>query len=266
MVNQRNVIVELKKYFESLGLVVNIGKTKARGNKGFFLNRGKENYRIDISSGLDESGVLPTLLHEFAHYIHYEKDSSLTSLDFIFTNLSQKQSDELINVTIENIPKQMAKPLFDLKKDLENEIQKRVTVLQEMYPNFKKSSACSVIENKIKYPAKYLLKYDNVKVLFKVYSVNDLKEDFPLLRNDFVAYIELKSLQRRLRKVNSRISKLNKYYNQPCELWAHFFELYFTNNEKAVSIAPNLSKIMEDTILSNKIPQITKVSKIINYS
>ena len=41
MVSERNRIIRLKEYFESLGIEVNIGKNKARGNKGFF--RGTNN-------------------------------------------------------------------------------------------------------------------------------------------------------------------------------------------------------------------------------
>ena len=57
---------ELIKYFRSLGIIVHTG-TKARGHQGFFLKN-----RIDISKNIPENRVIPTLLHEFAHYIHYK--------------------------------------------------------------------------------------------------------------------------------------------------------------------------------------------------
>ena len=56
---------ELIRYFESLGLKVNT-TTKARGHLGFFMKN-----RIDISKNVPKNRVVPTLLHEFAHYIHY---------------------------------------------------------------------------------------------------------------------------------------------------------------------------------------------------
>ena len=96
MDDKRNIIIALKNYIESLGVVVNIGKTKARGNKGFFLNRGVGSYRIDISKNIDDDATLSTLLHEYAHYIHYKYDSSLKSLDFIFDDFSGDIKEELI--------------------------------------------------------------------------------------------------------------------------------------------------------------------------
>ena len=56
---------ELIQYFKSLGLRVNT-TTKARGHLGFFLKN-----RIDISRNVPPARVVPTLLHEFTHYVHY---------------------------------------------------------------------------------------------------------------------------------------------------------------------------------------------------
>ena len=56
---------ELIKYFRSLGIEVHTS-TKARGNLGFFLKN-----RIDISKNIPPHRVVPTLIHEFAHYVHY---------------------------------------------------------------------------------------------------------------------------------------------------------------------------------------------------
>ena len=55
---------DLIKYFKSIGLEVHT-TTKARGHQGFYMKR-----RIDISKNISESRVIPTLLHEFAHYVH----------------------------------------------------------------------------------------------------------------------------------------------------------------------------------------------------
>jgi len=54
----------LIKYFKTLGIEV-YTNTKARGHQGFFLNG-----RIDISKNTREERIVPTLLHEFAHFIH----------------------------------------------------------------------------------------------------------------------------------------------------------------------------------------------------
>ncbi|MEI8129547.1 MAG: hypothetical protein WCG95_08035, partial [bacterium] len=55
---------KLIKYFKSLGIEV-YTNTKARGHQGFFLKN-----RIDISTNTRKERVIPTLLHEFAHFIH----------------------------------------------------------------------------------------------------------------------------------------------------------------------------------------------------
>ena len=72
----------LIKYFKSLGIEV-YTNTKARGHQGFFLKN-----RIDISKNVKEERLVPTLLHEFAHYIHskLEPDMPRTggSLDVLF--------------------------------------------------------------------------------------------------------------------------------------------------------------------------------------
>lgn len=73
---------KLIKYFKSLGIEVYTA-TKARGHQGFFLKN-----RIDISKDLKEERIIPTLLHEFAHYIHakLEPDMAKTggSLEKLF--------------------------------------------------------------------------------------------------------------------------------------------------------------------------------------
>ena len=55
---------ELVDFIKNQGLVVNMN-TKARGHLGFFTNG-----RIDISKNTPEERIIPTLLHEYSHYIH----------------------------------------------------------------------------------------------------------------------------------------------------------------------------------------------------
>ena len=75
---------QLIDYFKSLGIDIHTS-TKARGHQGFFLDG-----RIDISKNLPKEKVIPTLLHEFAHYIHskLEKNTSKTggSLKVLFNS------------------------------------------------------------------------------------------------------------------------------------------------------------------------------------
>ena len=76
MACERNRIVELIDYLSSLGIDVNIAKNKARGNKGFFRVK-EEKFRIDIAKGLSDDAVLSVLIHESAHFIHYQYDKKL---------------------------------------------------------------------------------------------------------------------------------------------------------------------------------------------
>ena len=58
---------EIIQFFKSLGIDVHT-TTKALGHQGFFrLNR------IDISKDIKPERVIPTLIHEFSHYIIYKK-------------------------------------------------------------------------------------------------------------------------------------------------------------------------------------------------
>ena len=60
------------KYIESFGVQVNIGKNKARGNKGYFQAKSSR-FRIDIAKNLTEISIIQTLAHEFAHWILHKK-------------------------------------------------------------------------------------------------------------------------------------------------------------------------------------------------
>ena len=117
MVSERDRILSLTKYITSLGVEVNIGKNKARGNKGFF-RAGNNNYRIDISKDLDDLSILKALSHEFAHYIHYKEDKSLVSLDFLQAKIDDDIMNELLDITVNLIPKNSIEPLFQLKQNI----------------------------------------------------------------------------------------------------------------------------------------------------
>ena len=69
---------ELLKYFKSLGISV-YTSTKARGHQGFFLKN-----RIDISRNTPENRVVPTLLHEFAHYIHSKIEPDMPAAALLY--------------------------------------------------------------------------------------------------------------------------------------------------------------------------------------
>lgn len=263
MVGKRDCIAEIIKYIESTGILVNIAKNKARGNQGFFL-AGNNVYRIDISKNVERDDWLNILLHEFAHYVHYCHDKSLNSLDFIFGKMSEEEFEELIGVTVETIPKDDAKKLYAQKSELSENISKLASKLKGNFPGFKISGSNKEIEKKISFPAKYLLRYDKIKICNKIYTVSNIKEDFSLMSDCEIAYIQLKSSQRSLARINSRINKLNKYYNNPTELWARFCTMFFTNRSLAQKIAPSLSKKLLKIIERGQIKELSVINKILN--
>lgn len=262
MACERNRILAVTQFLKSLGIDVNIGKTKARGNKGVFIG-AKNKYRIDISKSLEEDKILSVIIHEFSHYVHFCYDKTLTSLDFVFSDYDDEIEEELVNITVSSVSKEAASRLFDAKNALKKDIKALSLILKSKYSDFKLTGRFLPIERTLKNPAKYLLKYDRVRVFNKVYSVENLIEDFPYLNEIQVSYILMKSKQRMLNRINSKISKLNKYYNNPTELFARFAECYFLNSEVVLRVAPKSYELMKKNISDNKIPELTQLFNIL---
>lgn len=238
---ERNRIIKIVEYLKSLGIEVNIGKNKARGNRGLF-KVSNNKFKIDIAKNQDDNIVLRTLVHEFAHFVHYHYDKTLQSLDFIFGNESNNLIEELIQLTVDSIPKSSVQSIFDAKKHLQDEIKIIATSIAKLYPDFKLSKPCKEIEQTIKKTnLRYLLKYDRVKVQegfsTKIYTIDSIQTT-----EDIQLYLKLKSLQRALRRVNSKITRLNKYYNSPTELFARSLEAYIFNNANFTKKRPLLAK------------------------
>lgn len=264
MVSERDRIIEINNYLEDLGIQVNIGKNKALGNKGLFKCTHNKSYRIDISNKLNDREIIPVLVHEFAHFLHYTYDNKLKSLEFIFGELNDKIYNELTEITVQEIPKSEAAALYETKGQLSKEIHRIANTIKSYYGNFKISEPNKTIERTIKFPAKYLLKYDRIKIFNKIYSVESMNNDFEYMTAPQQQYIILKSKQRALKRINSRISKLNKYYNEPSELFARFATQYFLSYEKVSKIAPTITHRMDEVIDSDMIPVLTKFEQILN--
>ncbi len=162
MANQRNCITRLVEYIESCGVDINIGKNKARGNKGFFKARGYDNYRIDISNKLEEVEILRVLVHEFSHYIHYTNDKTLKSTEYLFGNdfddfrqsiindtfvdkynMTQNQLDKLSEEDIKTIVRDLVsdlisedntlKRIYDLPEQVKNRISGAFRLIYEKH-------------------------------------------------------------------------------------------------------------------------------------
>ena len=238
MASERNRIIDCINYLESLGITVNVGKNKARGNKGIFMHNA-DNFRIDIRKLETEKEILSVLIHEFSHYIHFLHDKTLKSLEFAFGEYSEDIHEELINVTVQSLPKKYAKQLFKEKESADSDIKAQAKILKSKFADFKISKPYKKIESTFTVPANYLLKYDKIKYFNKIYSITNAVNDFPELTREQIAYMELRSKQRKLKRINSRISKLNRYYNNPSELFSRFMEMYVLDNEHLKNIAPS---------------------------
>ena len=250
MDNPGNRNKKLINFIESCGIIVNCGKNNARGHRGFFRTDGNI-FRIDLSKKLDKESILKTLAHEFAHFIHYKYDKSLKRLDFIFSD-DDEVLEELISITVLTIPKSTVEPIFKLKEDLEKEISDLKKLFQKS-PIDKKS-----LEKEIKKTnLKYFLKHDRIRLIEGLkstfYSIEELDKD-----TDCEIYLHLLSKQRALKKINAKISRLNKYYNSPTELFARSFELYISDSELLKTKAPLVYKYYQKALENNKIPLISE--------
>ena len=240
----------LIKYFKSLGIEV-YTNTRARGHQGFFLNG-----RIDISKFTKEERVVPTLLHEFTHYIHQKIEPNMVktggSLEAIF-NLSSSQlvtllamQSELLNVTSFVDKNSHMVKLKDHKDQMKKKIKAQEEIIKKYYPNFMRSKKFKEFDKYIKKTkAKYLLKYDRVRFITpflrreEFYSISTIEQDFPDMPTAFCAYIRLKSAQKKQARISARINRLNKYYAKPTELFARLVEGLYIDEARVRALAPH---------------------------
>lgn len=234
-------------YLKSLGIEVHT-KTRARGHLGFFLKN-----RIDISKNIPPHRIMPTLLHEFAHYIHYGLEPSMSKTGGSFEVLFREENplflEELFKVTNFVDENSLCVRLYEHKDRIKEEIKKYVQIIKKDYPKFLRSKKFKEFDKYIKKSkARYLLKYDRIKLIegifkktSKIYSVSTVEKDFPDMPEAFAAYIKLNSLQKKQTRVSARINRLRKYYTKPTELFARLVEGIYLDKEWVCAIAPYTS-------------------------
>ena len=245
----------LVKFFRSLGLTVNT-TTKARGNLGLYTKN-----RIDISKEIDEERVVPTLVHEFAHHIHYKIESTDISkggtLEKIFDCSEVNEiREELVELTNSTDYDKRADVLNRLKERTSEAIKKLQFLIREEYPDFQRSKPFKEFNKYIKNSnARYLLKYDIVRIRegfffpkTKVISISTLEKDFPQMPKAFVNYIKLKSEQRKQSRITRRMNKMGKYYLKPTELFARYVQNYFCNPKEVRQKTPKTTKRFEELL------------------
>lgn len=246
----------LIRFLTNLGLDVKTN-TNARGHQGFFLKG-----RIDISKKLDDDRAIEVLVHEFAHYIHSKIESNIYknggSLEKLFllddTSFIEK---ELLRVTdfVDRSSRLIALKKF--KKQIADQIKTYQEQIRLEYPEFMRSKEFKEFEKYIKHSnARYLLKYDRVKIISTflrrktLISIDSLETDFRDMPVAFATYIRLKSQQRKQARVARRINKYKKYYNRPTELFARFVEGLFTDSDIIRKIAPITTNRFDELLCS----------------
>lgn len=239
------LVKDLIEYFESLGVEVNTN-TKARGHLGFFSNN-----RIDISKKVKQERLIPTLLHEFSHFIHSKIEPDLQktcgTLEKVFATDDIRQiKHELELVTNYVDETSLCHSLKEQKEEVKTKIKNLEKIIKQDYPHFLRSKKFKEFDKYIRHSkAKYLLKYDWVTVTTpflrkkEVFRIENLEVDFPDMQKAFCAYIRLKAAQRKQLRISARINKLCKYYTKPTELFARFVEGIYSHDDKIQAIAPH---------------------------
>ena len=175
----------MTEFLRSLGLTVKTN-TKARGHQGFFLKN-----RIDISASIPYKRKIEVLIHEFTHYIHAKIDPEVFknhgTLESLFPGADIKKiQTEMLAVTRFVDTNKSFNILNARRNEILEQIKQTDKKIKSIYPDFKRSYAYPKFEKIIKKTdAKYLLKYDKVRVktMFtgktKDYSIKTVEEDFP---------------------------------------------------------------------------------------
>ena len=241
--NELTIKKELRNYFKQLGIEFH-SNTKALGHQGFCRAN-----RIDISKNTPDSRIIPVMLHEFAHYILFSLNSTPKSqnLEPIFGENSEALHSELLLVTNFVDENSTFKKLITQKETIKENIKYHENIIKQKYPSFKRSQEFKPFSRFSRFSdIKYLLKHDAVKVLswftFKTYSIMNLEKDFENVPQEFVSYLKLRSFMRKQKTITNKINKMQKYYNEPSELFSRFVEGLYINKDHIKEIAPNCYK------------------------
>ena len=100
----------------------------------------------------------------------------------------------------------------------------------------------------------------------EVYSIDNIEKDFCDMPKEFVAYIRLKSCQKRQARVSARINKLKKYYAKPTELFARFIEGLYLDPERVRSVAPQTYNRFYELLEDDYYPYLARVFEILHLS
>lgn len=255
-INQKEFI----NFLEKLGIEVHLN-TKARGNSGFCTSK-----RIDVSKDLPREKVVDVLLHEFAHYVHFQLEPEIAktsgTLQKLFdTNNIDVIEEELYQITQIVFDSIHLRKIERLKENISEKIKNEREKIKKHYPDFQVGKKFKEFEKFIKHSnAKYLLKYDCVIIRGGWFSHNvtvsikTIDDDFPSMPEAFSAYIKMKSYERKRNRLNAKKAKFIRYLKQPTELFARFFQFYCSDIEAAEKFAPVTFKKFIDLKEKNYYP------------
>lgn len=261
--NKLNKKCEIIQFFQSLGIDVHT-TTKALGHQGFFRRN-----RIDISKNISSDRVIPTLIHEFAHYVIFNKKNICKDFYPIFNQDCEYIYQELLAVTNFVDSNSTLEKLHIQKENVKKVIKQQEQIIKAKYPDFKRNDKFKPFLKYARFSdLKHLLKYDAIKVLhwfsYKTYSIINIENEFPDIPREFAAYLRLKSGQRKQSSISRKINKMNKYYNEPTELFARFIEGLYIDKNKIIQLAPQTYNLFRDLFKDGYYTHLDKLFAIVN--
>lgn len=250
---------KLIKYYKSLGVEV-CTHTNAHGYQGYFSDN-----KIEISKAIRKERIIPTLLHEFSHFIHQKLDPDMVmtggSIETLFDLTKTRQAEflqsENLNLSTYQLIDLSTEKNFSLphlltsspikeellqvtnfvdkssecnilechKKGLDDEIKALGYQIKRDYPHFKKSKKFNEFEN-----------FVNEAKSNNILSEEDIEEGSNM-PEPFSAYVKLKAAIRERARIHWHINKYKKYYATPTELFARFVEGLYIDSKKICKIA-----------------------------
>ena len=159
--------------------------------------------------------------------------------------------EELIKVTNFVDENSLCVKLYEHKDRVKKNIKELENIIKQDYPKFMRSKKFKEFDKYIKKSkARYLLKYDRVKLIeggifrrtTKLFSIDNIEQDFTDMPKAFAAYIRLRSFQKKQARISARINRYKKYYEKPTELFARFAQGVYIDREWVEAIAPNVSE------------------------
>lgn len=273
----------LIKYVKSLNIDLSIN-SKSKHRLGCFIQKTTTHKKnmIKISTNLTDKRFVEVLSHEFAHFVHnimiFKTLANEDNLNYVFN--IDKENFELINTinkelrevtyyvdknsTFENLNKQ--------KEEIKKQIKFLEQSIKDKYPYFLKSKPFKEFNKYIKKSeARFLLKYDNIKLITpflrreKFFSIKNLDVDFKDMPEEFRNYIRLKSLSKKQTNITKKVNTLKKYYYNPSELFARFIEGIIIDKNLIQTIANTSFERFYNLLENGYYPYLKEYLNFIKY-